>query len=145
MFKETNNNNNNNNNTNTDNNTTYPIPPLPSSSLYIYTSQDLPLFQILLEYSKTLSRSAFKLHLYCVIKLLQSSSPITTLNMQDFCKEVNIGSRAAFLALKELHDKGIFPNSIKFTGTYFDRKGDRDNFDREKDKDYKKNNKNKNN
>ena len=107
-----------------------------NSSLYIYTSQDLPLFQILLEYSKTLSRSAFKLHLYCVIKLLQSSSPIRTLDMQDFCKEVNIGSRAAFLALKELHDKGIFPNSIRFTGTYFDR---------EKDKDYKKNNKNKNN
>ena len=107
-----------------------------NSSLYIYTSQDLPLFQILLEYSNTLSRSAFKLHLYCVIKLLQSSSPITTLDMQDFCKEVNIGSRAAFLALKELHDKGIFPNSIRLTGTYFDR---------EKDKDYKKNNKNKNN
>lgn len=126
MFKETNN-----------NNSTYPIPPLPSSSLYIYTSQDLPLFQILLEYSKTLSRSAFKLHLYCVIKLLQSSSPITTLDMQDFCKEVNIGSRAAFLALKELHDKGIFPNSIRFTGTYFDRK------DSKKDKDYKKNNKDK--
>ena len=133
----TNNNNSNNDlNNNTDNNSTYPIPPLPSSSLSLYTSQDLPLFQILLEYSNTLSRSAFKLHLYCVIKLLQSSSPITTLDMQDFCKEVNIGSRAAFLALKELHDKGIFPNSIRFTGTYFDR---------EKDKDYKKNNKNKNN
>ena len=132
--------NNSNLNSNPNNNPTYPIPPLPPSSLYIYTSQDLPLFQILLEYSNTLSRSAFKLHLYCVIKLLQSSSPITTLDMQDFCKEVNIGSRAAFLALKELHDKGIFPNSIRFTGTYFDRKGDR-----EKDKDYKKNNKNKNN
>lgn len=105
-----------------------------NSSLYIYTSQDLPLFQILLEYSNTLSRSAFKLHLYCVIKLLQSKKPITTLDMQDFCKEVNIGSRAAFLALKELHDKGIFPNNIRFTGTYFDRK---------KDKDYKKNNKDK--
>lgn len=132
-----NNDSNNNTNTNTDNNTTYPIPPLPSSSLYLYTSQDLPLFQILLEYSKTLSYSAFKLHLYCVIKLLQSSSPITTLDMQDFCKEVNIGSRAAFLALKELHDKGIFPNNIRFTGTYFDRK------DSKKDKDYKKNNKDK--
>ena len=131
--------NNSNPNSNPDNN--FPD----NSSLYLYTSQDLPLFQILLEYSKTLSRSAFKLHLYCVIKLLQSSSPITTLNMQDFCKEVNIGSRAAFLALKELHDKGIFPNSIRFTGTYFDRRGERDNFDREKDKDYKKKNKNKNN
>ena len=131
--------NNSNPNSNPDNN--FPD----NSSLYIYTSQDLPLFQILLEYSKTLSRSAFKLHLYCVIKLLQSKSPITTLDMQDFCKEVNIGSRAAFLALKELHDKGIFPNSIRFTGTYFDRRGERDNFDREKDKDYKKNNKNKNN
>ena len=132
---------NNNSNPNSNPNNNFPD----NSSLYIYTLQDLPLFQILLEYSNTLSRSAFKLHLYCVIKLLQSSSPITTLNMQDFCKEVNIGSRAAFLALKELHDKGIFPNSIRFTGTYFDRKGDRDNFDREKDKDYKKNNKNKNN
>ena len=108
----------NNPNTNTNNNagtnSTYPLPPLPSSSLYIYTSQGLPLFQILLEYSKTLSRSAFKLHLYCVIKLLQSKKPITTLDMQDFCKEVNIGSRAAFLALKELHDKGIFPNHFSF-------------------------------
>lgn len=137
--------NNSNPNSNPNNNPTYPIPPLPSSPLYIYTSQDLPLFQILLDYSNTLSRSAFKLHLYCVIKLLQSKKPITTLDMQDFCKEVNIGSRAAFLALKELHDKGIFPNSIRFTGTYFDRKGDRDNFDREKDKDYSKNKKNKNN
>ena len=80
---ETNNNNNNNNN-NTDNNSTYPIPPLPSSSLYLYTSQDLPLFQILLEYSKTLSYSAFKLHLYYITKLLQSKKPITTLNIQDF-------------------------------------------------------------
>ena len=131
--------NNSNPNSNPDNN--FPD----NSSLYIYTSQDLPLFQILLDYSNTLSRSAFKLHLYCVIKLLQSKSPITTLDMQDFCKEINIGSRAAFLALKELHDKGIFPNSIRFTGTYFDRRGERDNFDREKDKDYKKNNKNKNN
>ena len=117
-----------NNNSNPDNN--FPD----NSSLYIYTSQDLPLFQILLDYSNTLSRSAFKLHLYCVIKLLQSKKPITTLDMQDFCKEVNIGSRAAFLALKELHDKGIFPNNIRFTGTYFDR---------EKDKDYSKNNKDK--
>ena len=128
--------NNTNTDVNTDNNSTYPIPPLPSSSLYIYTSQDLPLFQILLEYSKTLSYSAFKLHLYYITKLLQSKKPITTLDIQDFCKEVNMGSRTAFLALKELHDKGIFPNSIRFTGTYFDR---------EKDKDYKKNNKNKNN
>lgn len=101
-------------NTNTDTNPTYPIPPLPSSSLYIYTSQDLPLFQILLEYSKTLSRSAFKLHLYCVIKLLQSKSPITTLDIQDFCKEVNIGSEEASLALKELQDMDIFPNHFSF-------------------------------
>ena len=114
----------NNSNPNSNPNNNFPD----NSSLYIYTSQDLPLFQLLyplagdLSNSNTLSRSAFKLHLYCVIKLLQSSSPITTLDMQDFCKEVNIGSRAAFLALKELHDKGIFPNSIRFTGTYFDRK-----------------------
>lgn len=123
---------NNNSNPNSNPNNNFPD----NSSLYIYTSQDLPLFQILLDYSNTLSRSAFKLHLYCIIKLLQSSTPITTLDMQDFCKEANIGSRAAFLALKELHDKGIFPNSIRFTGTYFDR---------EKDKDYSKNKKNKNN
>lgn len=115
MFKESNNNNtNNDSNTNTDNNTTYPIPPLPSSSLYIYTSQDLPLFQILLEYSKTLSYSAFKLHLYYIVKLLQSKKPITTLDIQDFCKEVNMGSEEASLALKELHDKDIFPNSFSF-------------------------------
>lgn len=129
---------NNNSNSNSNPNNNFPD----NSSLYIYTSQDLPLFQILLDYSNTLSRSAFKLHLYCVIKLLQSKSPITTLDMQDFCKEINIGSRAAFLALKELHDKGIFPNSIRFTGTYFDREKDKDS---KKDKDYKKNNKNKNN
>ena len=102
------------NNTNTDNNTTYPIPPLPSSSLYIYTSQDLPLFQILLEYSKTLSYSAFKLHFYYITKLLQSKKPITTLDIQDFCKEVNIGSEEVSLALKELQDEGIFPNDINW-------------------------------
>ena len=107
MFKETNTN-------NTNNNTTYLIPPLPSSSLYIYTSQDLPLFQILLEYSKTLSYSAFKLYLYYIVKLLQSKKPITTLNIQDFCKEVNMGSEEASLALKELQDKDIFPNSFSF-------------------------------
>ena len=101
-------------NNNTDTNTTYPIPPLPSSSLYIYTSQDLPLFQILLEYSKTLSYSAFKLHLYYIVKLLQSKQPITTLDIQDFCKEVNMGSEEASLALKELQDKDIFPNSLSF-------------------------------
>ena len=114
MFKETNNNNNNNNNNNTDNTSTYPIPPLPSSSLYIYTSQDLPLFQILLEYSKTLSYSAFKLHLYYITKLLQSKKPITTLDIQDFCKEVNMGSEEASLALKELQNKDIFPNDINW-------------------------------
>ena len=124
------------NNADTNSNCTYPIPLLPSSSLYIYTSQDLPLFQILLEYSKTLSYSAFKLHLYYITKLLQSKKPITTLDIQDFCKEVNMGNEEASLALKELQDIDIFPNSIRFTGTYFDR---------EKDKDYKKNNKNKNN
>lgn len=107
MFKET-------NNTNTDNNSIYPIPPLPSSSLYIYTSQDLPLFQILLEYSKTLSYSAFKLHLYYIVKLLQSKKPITTLDIQDFCKEVNIGNEEASLALKELQDMDIFPNDINW-------------------------------
>lgn len=107
MFKET-------NNTNTDNNSTYPIPPLPSPSLYIYTSQDLPLFQILLEYSKTLSYSAFKLYLYYITKLLQSKKPITTLDIQDFCKEVNIGSEEASLALKELQDMDIFPNHFSF-------------------------------
>ena len=107
-------NNNNNNNTNTDNNTTYPIPPLPSSSLYIYTSQDLPLFQILLEYSKTLSYSAFKVHLYYITKLLQSKKTITTLDIQDFCKEVNMGNEEASLALKELQDMDIFPNSFSF-------------------------------
>ena len=106
--------NNTNTDTNTDNNTTYPIPPLPSSSLYIYTSQDLPLFQILLKYSKTLSYSAFKLHLYYITKLLQSKKPITTLDIQDFCKEVNIGSEEASLALKELQDIDIFPNSFSF-------------------------------
>ena len=106
--------NNNNTNTNTDTNSTYPIPPLPSSSLYIYTSQDLPLFQILLEYSKTLSYSAFKLHLYYIIKLLQSKKPITTLDIQDFCKEVNMESEEASLALKELQDIDIFPNSFSF-------------------------------
>ena len=105
---------NNNTNTNTDNNSTYPIPPLPSPSLYIYTSQDLPLFQILLEYSKTLSYSAFKLHLYYITKLLQSKKPITTLDIQDFCKEVNMGSEEASLALKELQDKDIFPNDFSF-------------------------------
>ena len=73
----TNSNNNTNTNNNTDTNTTYPIPPLPSSSLYIYTSQDLPLFQILLKYSKTLSHSAFKLHLYYIVKLLQSNKDVT--------------------------------------------------------------------
>ena len=102
------------NNTNTDTNPTYPIPPLPSSSLYLYTSQDLPLFQILLEYSKTLSYSAFKLHLYYIVKLLQSKKPITTLNIQDFCKEVNMGSEEASLALKELQDIDIFPNDINW-------------------------------
>lgn len=114
MFKETNNNNNNNNNTNINNNSTYPIPPLPSPSLYIYTSQDLPLFQILLEYSKTLSYSAFKLHLYYITKLLQSKKPINFLDIQDFCKEVNIGSEEASLALKELQDRDIFPNDINW-------------------------------
>ena len=102
------------NNTNTDNNSTYPIPPLPSSSLYIYTSQDLPLFQVLLEYSKTLSYSAFKLHLYYIIKLLQSKKPIEILDIQDFCKEVNMESEEASLALKELQDKDIFPNHFSF-------------------------------
>ena len=102
------------NNTNTNNNSTYPIPPLPSSSLYLYTSQDLPLFQILLEYSKTLSYSAFKLHLYYITKLLQSKKPITTLDIQDFCKEVNMESEEASLALKELQDMDIFPNSFSF-------------------------------
>ena len=110
--------NNNDSNTNTDNNTNtnsiYPIPPLPSSSLYLYTSQDLPLFQILLEYSKTLSYSAFKLHLYYITKLLQSKKPITTLDIQDFCKEVNMGSEETSLALKELQDIDIFPNSFSF-------------------------------
>lgn len=106
--------NNNNTDTNTDTNTTYPIPPLPSSSLYIYTSQDLPLFQILLDYSNTLSYSAFKLHLYYIIKLLQSKKPITTLDIQDFCKEVNMESEEASLALKELQDIDIFPNSFSF-------------------------------
>lgn len=105
---------NNNTNNNTDNNTTYPIPPLPSSSLYIYTSQDLPLFQILLEYSKTLSYSAFKLYLYYIVKLLQSKQPITTLDIQDFCKEVNIRSEEASLVLKELQDIDIFPNDINW-------------------------------
>lgn len=104
MFKETNNNNNNNNsNNNTDANTTnstYPIPPLPSSSLYLYTSQDLPLFQILLEYSKTLSYSAFKLHLYYIVKLLQSKKPINFLDIQDFCKEVNMGNGEDFSCFK---------------------------------------------
>ena len=107
---ETNTNDSNNSTTNT----TYPIPPLPSSSLYIYTSQDLPLFQILLEYSKTLSYSAFKLHLYYITKLLQSKKPITTLDIQDFCKEVNMGNEEASLALKELQDKDIFPNDINW-------------------------------
>lgn len=112
---ETNNTNtDNNSNNNTDTNTAYPIPPLPSSSLYIYTSQDLPLFQILLEYSKTLSYSAFKLHLYYIIKLLQSKKPIEILDIQDFCKEVNIRSEEASLALKELQDIDIFPNSFSF-------------------------------
>ena len=112
---ETNNTNSNTNtNNNTDTNSTYPIPPLPSSSLYLYTSQDLPLFQILLEYSKTLSHSAFKLHLYYITKLLQSKQPITTLDIQDFCKEVNIGSEEASLALKELQDNDIFPNHFSF-------------------------------
>ena len=101
-------------NNNTDNNSTYPIPPLPSSSLYIYTSQDLPLFQILLEYSKTLSYSAFKLHLYYIIKLLQSKKPIEILDIQDFCKEVNMGNEEASLALKELQDIDIFSNSFSF-------------------------------
>ena len=101
--------NNNNTDANTDTNTTYPIPPLPSPSLYLYTSQDLPLFQILLEHSKTLSYSAFKLHLYYITKLLQSKKPINSLDIQDFCKEVNMGSEEAFLALKELQDEGIFP------------------------------------
>ena len=114
MFKENNNNNTDNDSNSSTNNTTYPIPPLPSSSLYIYTSQDLPLFQILLEYSKTLSYSAFKLHLYYITKLLQSKKPITTLDMQDFCKEVNIGSEEASFALKELQDKDIFPNDINW-------------------------------
>ncbi len=111
---ETNNNTNNNTDTNSNNDTTYPIPPLPSSSLYLYTSQDLPLFQILLEYSKTLSYSAFKLHLYYITKLLQSKKPIEILDIQDFCKEVNIGSEEASLALKELQDKDIFPNHFSF-------------------------------
>ena len=102
------------NNINTDNTTTYPIPPLPSSSLYIDTSHDLPLFQILLEYSKTLSYSAFKLHLYYITKLLQSKKPITTLDIQDFCKEVNMESKEASLALKELQDIDIFPNHFSF-------------------------------
>ena len=101
-------------NNNTNNNTTYPIPPLPSSSLYLYTSQDLPLFQILLEYSKTLSYSAFKLHLYYITKLLQSKKPINLLDIQDFCKEVNIGSEEASLALKELQDIDVLPNSFSF-------------------------------
>lgn len=109
-----NSNNNTNSNTNTDTNSTYPIPPLPSSSLYLYTSQDLPLFQILLEYSKTLSHSAFKLHLYYIVKLLQSKKPINSLDIQDFCKEVDIESEEAFLALKELQDEGIFPNHFSF-------------------------------
>ena len=113
----------NNNNTNTDTNTntdanntnsTYPIPPLPSSSFYLYTSQDLPLFQILLEYSKTLSYSAFKLHLYYITKLLQSKKPINSLDIQDFCKEVNMENEEASLALKELQDKDIFPNDINW-------------------------------
>ena len=111
------NNTNTNTDTNTDNsttNSTYPIPPLPSSFLYIYTSQDLPLFQILLEYSKTLSYSAFKLHLYYIVKLLQSKKPITTLDIQDFCKEVNMENEEASLALKELQDKDIFPNDINW-------------------------------
>ena len=108
------NSNNTNDSNSSTNSTTYPIPPLPSSSLYIYTSQDLPLFQILLEYSKTLSYSAFKLHLYYIVKLLQSKKPIITLDIQDFCKEVNIGSEEASLALKELQDKDIFPNSFSF-------------------------------
>ena len=110
----TNNDSNNNTDTNSNNDTTYPIPPLPSSSLYIYTSQDLPLFQILLEYSKTLSYSAFKLHLYYITKLLQSKKPITTLDIQDFCKEVNMGNEEASLALKELQDMDIFPNDINW-------------------------------
>ena len=105
---------NNNDSNSSTNNSTYPIPPLPSSSLYIYTSQDLPLFQILLEYSKTLSYSAFKLHLYYITKLLQSKKPITTLDIQDFCKEVNMGSEETSLALKELQDRDIFPNSLLF-------------------------------
>ena len=105
MFKETNN-----SNPNSNPNNNFPD----NSSLYLYTSQDLPLFQILLEYSKTLSYSAFKLHLYYITKLLQSKKPITTLDIQDFCKEVNIGSKEASLALKELQDEGIFPNHFSF-------------------------------
>lgn len=106
--------NNNNTDNNTDNNSTYPIPPLPSSSLYLCTSQDLPLFQILLKYSKTLSYSAFKLYLYYITKLLQSKKLITTLDIQDFCKEVNMGNEEASLALKELQDKDIFLNHFSF-------------------------------